>query len=209
MKFTKKPVTIDAWKIENLLHAAANDWKGLPDSVKESYEKGDIIFADGEIHIKTLEGTMIGGVQDYLIQGIKGEFYPCKPDIFVGSYSPADEESLQTQFLNFGNALDLVKKGLLLARSGWNGKSQFIFMRPADELTPKFIYETVKSLPKSLKNFVHNKFKGETHYVGGDEIKVKFTPYLCLFNAQGDVVNGWVPSQGDLMAEDWEVVIVK
>lgn len=199
MKYTKKPVTIEAIEWIGTNQEEIVEFAGRDARIEEHHG----------LFIKTLEGELKASIGDFIIKGIKGEFYPCKPDIFAGSYNPANEEKLQTTQLSFGNALHLIKQGILLAREGWNGKNQFVFMRPADELTPKFIYETVKSLPKSLKNFVHNKFKGETHYVGGDEIKVKFTPYLCLFNAQGDVVNGWVPSQGDLMAEDWEVVFVK
>ena len=41
--------------------------------------------------IKTLEGEMVGEVGDYLITGIKGEKYPCKPDIFHATYEPATE----------------------------------------------------------------------------------------------------------------------
>lgn len=41
--------------------------------------------------IKTLEGDMFGEVGDWLIQGIKGELYPCKPDIFDATYEIADE----------------------------------------------------------------------------------------------------------------------
>lgn len=42
-----------------------------------------------EIQIKTLEGVMTASRYDYIIKGIKGEFYPCKPDIFYKTYDPA------------------------------------------------------------------------------------------------------------------------
>ena len=38
------------------------------------------------IYIQTLEGTMLASVGDYIIKGVKGEFYPCKPDIFEATY---------------------------------------------------------------------------------------------------------------------------
>jgi hypothetical protein len=38
--------------------------------------------------IKTLEGDMTANVGDYIIKGVKGEFYPCKPDIFEQTYEP-------------------------------------------------------------------------------------------------------------------------
>lgn len=38
--------------------------------------------------IKTLEGDMVASIGDYIIKGVKGEFYPCKPDIFKQTYEP-------------------------------------------------------------------------------------------------------------------------
>jgi hypothetical protein len=43
-----------------------------------------------QLSIKTLEGTMIAVCGDWIIKGIKGEFYPCKPDIFEAIYEKAD-----------------------------------------------------------------------------------------------------------------------
>ena len=45
-----------------------------------------------QIEIKTLEGVMVGNVGDWLITGVKGEQYPCKPDIFKATYEPVDGE---------------------------------------------------------------------------------------------------------------------
>ena len=42
------------------------------------------------IEIKTLEGVMTASVGDYIIKGLRGEFYPCKPDIFEETYEPAE-----------------------------------------------------------------------------------------------------------------------
>ncbi len=42
--------------------------------------------------IQTLEGTMRGEIGDYLITGVNGEMYPCKPDIFEKTYEPVEEE---------------------------------------------------------------------------------------------------------------------
>ena len=46
--------------------------------------------AKNEIAIQTLEGTMIASVGDYIIRGVNGELYPCKPDIFEKTYEKAD-----------------------------------------------------------------------------------------------------------------------
>lgn len=42
------------------------------------------------IEIETLEGTMRADYLDWIIKGVKGEFYPCKPDIFEATYEPAE-----------------------------------------------------------------------------------------------------------------------
>jgi hypothetical protein len=77
-KYTKKPVTIEAiqWTEENL--PAIKEWLG---------ENLVTYNEDLQIHyIKTLEGNMKITEGDYIIRGIKGEFYPCKPDIFYATY---------------------------------------------------------------------------------------------------------------------------
>jgi len=48
-------------------------------------------FADGAIYIRTLEGEMRANPGDWIIRGVKGEFYPCKPDIFEATYEPVEE----------------------------------------------------------------------------------------------------------------------
>jgi hypothetical protein len=50
-------------------------------------------FADPWLIIRTLEGDMRAEIGDYVIRGVKGEFYPCKPDIFAATYEPAEGEA--------------------------------------------------------------------------------------------------------------------
>ena len=85
-KFRKKPVVIEAWLIGPLLKSASNSWKELPKEVSDAYESGAFVFCSDRLYIKTLEGEMEGLSQDYLIRGVKSEFYPCKPDIFDLTY---------------------------------------------------------------------------------------------------------------------------
>lgn len=104
--------------------------------------------------------------------------------------------------LTFGQALERLKEGKLVQRSGWNGKNMFIFMRPADVLDKNFIVSTVKSLPQALKNY----YAASTE---ADDTKVQFTAYLCMKAADGTIVNGWLASQTDMLAKDWvEVAVV-
>lgn len=89
-KFTKKPVTIEAirWTGDNL--KAVIDFIGLhPSAEKWTWDEyAEVVKKDG-LKIFTLEGTMMANVGDWIIKGVKGEFYPCKPDIFEATYTRA------------------------------------------------------------------------------------------------------------------------
>ena len=76
----------------------------------------------------------------------------------------------------------------------------FIFQRPEDSLPTDMIVNQVKSLPESFKKWVANNY--------GDSAtdKIKFTAYLCMKAADGTVVNGWLASQTDMIANDWMIV---
>ena len=80
-KFRKKPVVIEAVQLPVTLAPA---W--LADAVDAEDVR---LFADGHAEVSTLEGIMRGDPGDWLIQGVKGEIYPCKPDIFTTTYDPA------------------------------------------------------------------------------------------------------------------------
>ncbi|GAB3889943.1 hypothetical protein GCM10028803_00500 [Larkinella knui] len=95
---------------------------------------------------------------------------------------------------SFSQALDFLKDGKCVARSGWNGKGMFIFQRPGDILAKDFI-PRVKSLPEDVKEFLVSQNRD-----------IQFLPYLCMWSATGEVVNGWLASQTDMLAEDWQVV---
>ena len=100
----------------------------------------------------------------------------------------------------FGQALESLKRGHLVARKGWNGKGMFIFMRPEDSLPTNMIVNQVKSLPESFKRWVVN------NYGDSETDRIKFTAYLCMKAADGTVVNGWLASQTDMLANDWVIV---
>lgn len=85
--FRKKPVTIQAMQFE-----------GTPESLtevsawlSEHGHPGLGGIADGThvLRIETLEGTLTASPNDWIIRGVKGEFYPCKPDIFAATYEAA------------------------------------------------------------------------------------------------------------------------
>ena len=79
MKYRKKPVVIEA--VRFMIDDTLPDW--FMDRVASNTI---ITNSDGTCDIKTLEGTMRADYGDYIILGIKGEVYPCKPDIFISTY---------------------------------------------------------------------------------------------------------------------------
>ena len=86
MKYRKKPVVIDAWPVRKILQDAAHDWQALPAEVRAAYETGVFVFVEDALFVKTLEGDHRGEPTDWLIRGVAGEFYCCKPDIFEATY---------------------------------------------------------------------------------------------------------------------------
>ena len=76
--YIKKPVKIDAcqWTGDNV-----EEIKEFVEPIAEYLEDEQVIL------IHTLEGDMKANVGDYIIKGVKGEFYPCKPDIFEETYN--------------------------------------------------------------------------------------------------------------------------
>jgi len=84
-KFRKKPVEIDAWQWNPTMQ---HDF--MPCNWPDWMQNRDVKIAFGEkLEIKTLEGTMTADKGDWIIRGVKGELYPCKPDIFAATYEPA------------------------------------------------------------------------------------------------------------------------
>ena len=80
------PVVIQAVQCADVIRDAAHNWQQLPSWLADAYERHDVVFGDKEIHINTLEGTMTASYHDWIIQGVAGELYPCKPDIFRKTY---------------------------------------------------------------------------------------------------------------------------
>jgi hypothetical protein len=93
-KFRKKPMVIEAVKFEPRLHPLMG-WifDSGPVWILQAQCDGIVkMWNDDEepyCMIKTLEGQMKANIGDWIIQGVKGELYPCKPDIFAATYEPA------------------------------------------------------------------------------------------------------------------------
>lgn len=94
-KFVKKPVEIEAvqltWKNWNAICDFLGDIISPSNPGRNTEVYSDTCGEQGpyiELSIPTAEGVMIAKHGDWIIKGIKGEFYPCKPNIFSESYSP-------------------------------------------------------------------------------------------------------------------------
>lgn len=86
MKYRKKPIVIEAIMFNGHNSSEIACW-----SEGAAYVRGIMLPAEErEMEISTLDGTMRANCGDYIIKGIKGEFYPCKPDIFEATYEKVE-----------------------------------------------------------------------------------------------------------------------
>lgn len=79
-KYRKTPVEIEAFLYDG------NNAADVEEALGCTFNEGVIRRKDGKLPIKTLEGTILASPGDYIIKGVKGEIYPCKPDIFNITY---------------------------------------------------------------------------------------------------------------------------
>lgn len=95
MKYRKKPVVIEAYYYDHELlgiepKRMETKWLAEAFELGVLYFKRPSLVLPYELYVKTLEGEMKVSVGDYIIKGVKGELYPCKPDIFEATYDPAE-----------------------------------------------------------------------------------------------------------------------
>ncbi len=90
MKYRKKPVIIEAIQFEDNSDRIIEIHEFMGgDTIRVNYEDKDNPY----LKIETLEGIMKASVGDYIIKGVNGEFYPCKPDIFEKTYERVIDET--------------------------------------------------------------------------------------------------------------------
>lgn len=90
MKYRKKPVIIEAIQFEDNSDRIIEIHEFMGgDTIRVNYEDKDNPY----LKIETLEGVMKASVGDYIIKGVNGEFYPCKPDIFEKTYKRVINEA--------------------------------------------------------------------------------------------------------------------
>lgn len=83
--FRKKPVTIEAMQFEPETAIAIKEWAKTHGQT--------ILVRNGVLDVPTLEGTMTAQPGDWIIRGVQGEFYPCKPDIFDATYEAVSDSA--------------------------------------------------------------------------------------------------------------------
>lgn len=91
MIYRKKPVLVDAFEFTNDAEFIVPDW--FTQAVADERIFIDRSMVDGHVHIygctiNNSEGRMKAKLGDYIIRGVHGELYPCKPDVFLKSYEP-------------------------------------------------------------------------------------------------------------------------
>lgn len=91
---------------------------------------------------------------------------------------------------DFGAAINALKQGKKVARSGWNGKDMFLFLLPAGTIPKSAIHD-----PK-LKEVLDN--NGKDHFEALGTIRMK--------TADDKILTGWLASQTDILSEDWVLV---
>jgi len=107
----------------------------------------------------------------------------------------------KTKGLSFGKAIEALKQGKRVSRSGWNGKGMFIFMQVPSRVSGNIIPK-MTSLPQSVKD----EFKKRLDEVWGDEEKADFgityQNQIAMVYPDNNIY-GWVASPSDVLEEDW------
>lgn len=123
----------------------------------------------------------------YIVQYSDGYISWSPKQQFEHSYSKDQE-------LTFGEAIEGMKQGYKLQRTGWNGKGMFIVYMPPLKLLP---FNTQKEGPK-----VNDRI---AKYIG-KETPLDCQPYIAMFNAQRQWIPGWLASQSDILSNDWHII---
>lgn len=93
--------------------------------------------------------------------------------------------------MNFGQAIEALKEGKRVSREGWNGKGMFLFLLPAGFIPAKAIHDP------ALKEVIEKEVGGEIFEALGS---------IRMFTADKKILTGWLASQTDMLAEDWNIL---
>jgi hypothetical protein len=91
--------------------------------------------------------------------------------------------------MNFGEAIELIKQGKKIARSEWNGKNMYLWLKPATTIKSEWCKDPI------LKEIVDNN-GGEAEALGT----------ICMKTADNKILTGWNATQTDMLSDDWFIV---
>ena len=127
------------------------------------------------------------GSRGYLVRYSDGYESWCPEQQFDEANRPCDA-------MTFGLAIEAAKKGLKIARGGWNGKNMFV------------VYMSPMYLPPFSDQSTNHKVNDRTAKWIGEDTPLDTLGYFAMFTADKKWLPGWLASQSDMLAEDWEIV---
>lgn len=97
--------------------------------------------------------------------------------------------------MNFGQAIEQMKLGEKVTREGWNGKGMFVVLMPELKLLPHSSQEPGAKVNDHTAKHI------------GVDTPLDSKPYFAMFTAQKQWQPGWLASQADMLADDWQIVV--
>lgn len=130
MRYRKKPVVVEVWQFTK-----ENYIEGVPQHIRQAIRDGVITLYSqhgGAViggSIETLEGVDTVSENDWIIQGVHGEFYPCKPDIYAETYEPDEPpQALRLENIADKGGLPIWFKPIGIDGPTWT-KGYWVFLR--------------------------------------------------------------------------------
>lgn len=171
--------------------------------IVEAFKIESIETDDSGLYLVTGEGHKMHVNQSFIDRGAEvGGYYVRYSDGYY-SYSPTeafesgytltdfDSDGTPIKGLDFGEAIDALKAGRKVSRSGWNGKGMFLFLLPGGKVPKSAIHDPM------LRKVIDEQVKGDSFPA---------LPTIRMWTADKKVLTGWLASQTDMLSNDWEVV---
>lgn len=160
--------------------------------MKELYDKLDKLVA-----------FIDSGKMDETIKDNYQKFLLCLQQVVMGDYVKTLEcrigcidgaPNAPFNRMSFGVAIQALKFGLAIRRSGWNGKDLFVIKQVPASITSAII-PNMQSLPQSAKKLILESMG-----------RIDYTSQCLIYNSNTGRADSWAPSISDVFAEDWEIV---
>lgn len=194
MYYRSKPTEIMAWQYT--VGAGSEVTSAYPQWLLRAIADNTISFRDdntGGTIKHERHGILEFSDTDYIIFNGEDDIYACRDDKFRERYEPFTPHTTpaDTTFdavpMSFGDALGLLRRGYFVRRAGWNGKGMFLVYVPGQSSVT---------------------IRRDTPYANalGDDAIVDIHPHIDMYTANGNMQPGWLASQTDMLANDWQVV---